>query len=35
LKVQIQARRTAGATTGGQQGGGGSIGLSPRYARLL
>lgn len=35
LKVQIQTRRTAGATTGGKYGGGGSIGCSPRYARLL
>lgn len=35
LKVQIQTRRTAGATTGGKFGGGGSIGVSPRYARLL
>jgi hypothetical protein len=35
LKVQIQVRRTAGATTGGKYGGGGSIGCSPRYARLL
>lgn len=35
LKVRIQVRRTAGATTGGMFGGGGSIGCSPRYARLL
>lgn len=35
LKVQIQVRRTAGASTGGKYGGGGSIGCSPRYARLL
>lgn len=35
LKVQIQVRRTAGATTGGKYGGGGSIGGAPRYARLL
>jgi hypothetical protein len=35
LKVQIQVRRTAGATTGGRYGGGGSIGGAPRYARLL
>lgn len=35
LKVEIQARRTAGATTGGRFGGGGSIGIAPRYARLL
>ncbi|MFI1734051.1 hypothetical protein ACH40E_33530 [Streptomyces acidicola] len=35
LKVRIQVRRTSGATTGGMFGGGGSIGASPRYARLL
>ncbi|WP_405554352.1 hypothetical protein [Streptomyces sp. NBC_01171] len=35
LKVQIQTRRTSGATTGGKYGGGGSIGSAPRYARLL
>lgn len=35
LKVQIQVRRTSGATTGGRFGGGGSIGGAPRYARLL
>jgi hypothetical protein len=35
LKVQIQVRRTSGATTGGRYGGGGSIGGAPRYARLL
>lgn len=35
LKVQVQVRRTAGATTGGKYGGGGSIGGAPRYARLL
>lgn len=35
LKVQIQVRRTSGATTGGKFGAGGSIGVSPRYARLL
>lgn len=35
LKVQVQVRRTAGASTGGKWGGGGSIGCSPRYARLL
>lgn len=35
LKVQIQVRRTAGAPTGGQFGGGGAIGCSPRYARLI
>lgn len=33
--LQIQTRRTAGATTGGRNGNGGSIGLSPRYARML
>ncbi|MFJ5802671.1 hypothetical protein [Streptomyces decoyicus] len=35
LKVQIQTRRTAGATTGGKFGGGGAIGSAARYARLL
>ncbi|MEU7381558.1 hypothetical protein AB0A91_16450 [Streptomyces sp. NPDC042207] len=35
LKVRFQTRRTSGATTGGRYGGGGSIGGSPRYARLL
>ncbi|MGQ4351993.1 hypothetical protein [Streptomyces drozdowiczii] len=35
LKVEIQARRTSGATTGGKFGGGGSIGIAPRYARIL
>ncbi|MEE4491622.1 hypothetical protein [Streptomyces sp. BE230] len=35
LKIQIQARRTSGATTGGRFGAGGSIGIAPRYARLL
>lgn len=35
LKVQIQVRRTSGATTGGLYGDGGSIGGAPRYARLL
>lgn len=35
LKVQVQVRRTAGATTGGKYGGGGAIGGSPRYAQLL
>ncbi|MFH9826717.1 hypothetical protein ACH4NG_26210 [Streptomyces bobili] len=35
LKVQLQCRRTSGATTGGRYGGGGSIGASPTYARLL
>ncbi|MGI3198451.1 hypothetical protein ACRJ4B_16170 [Streptomyces sp. GTA36] len=35
LKVQFQVRRTSGATTGGRYGGGGSIGGSPTYARML
>lgn len=35
LRIQIQVRRTAGATTGGKFGGGGSIGLSPTYARMI
>ncbi|MDT0473016.1 hypothetical protein RM863_12865 [Streptomyces sp. DSM 41014] len=35
LKVQVQVRRTAGATTGGKYGSGGCIGGAPRYARLL
>lgn len=35
LKIQIMTRRTSGATTGGKFGGGGSIGISPTYARLL
>lgn len=35
LKVRIQTRRTAGASTGGKYGAGGSIGCAPRYARLL
>lgn len=35
LRVEIQTRRTSGATTGGRNGNGGSIGLSPRFARLL
>ena len=35
LKVQVQVQRTAGASTGGKYGGGGSIGGAPRYARLL
>ncbi|MFD5938268.1 hypothetical protein [Streptomyces griseus] len=34
LLIQIQTRRTAGATTGGRNGNGGSIGLSPRFARV-
>ena len=35
LKVQLQVRRTSGATSGGMYGGGGSIGGAFRYARLL
>lgn len=35
LKVQLQVRRTSGATTGGKWGGGGSIGGAPTYARML
>lgn len=35
LKVLIQARRTSGQTTGGKFGSGGSIGIAPRYAKLL
>ncbi|MEU0157927.1 hypothetical protein ABZ154_03540 [Streptomyces sp. NPDC006261] len=35
LLVEIQTRRTSGASTGGRNGNGGSIGLSPRFARLL
>lgn len=35
LKIELQTRRTSGATTGGRFGGGGSIGIAPRYARLL
>lgn len=35
LKVQLKARRTSGATTGGKYGGGGSVAVAPRYARLL
>lgn len=35
LKVQVQVRRTAGASTGGKWGSGGSIGSAARYARLL
>lgn len=34
LLIQIQTRRTAGASTGGRNGNGGSIGLSPRFARF-
>ncbi|MFI6639942.1 hypothetical protein [Streptomyces sp. NPDC050504] len=35
LKVQLQVRRTSGASTGGKFGGGGSIGGAPTYARLI
>lgn len=35
LKVQIKARRTSGATTGGKFGAGGAVAVAPRYARLL
>lgn len=35
LKIRIQVRRTAGASTGGRYGGGGAIGIAPRYARLI
>ncbi|MGQ5576081.1 hypothetical protein [Streptomyces sp. ECR3.8] len=35
LKIQIQVRRTSGATTGGKFGNGGAIGGAPRYARLI
>ncbi|PVE04658.1 hypothetical protein [Streptomyces scopuliridis] len=35
LKILIQARRTAGATTGGKFGTGGAIAIAPRYARLI
>ncbi|MGJ5895159.1 hypothetical protein ACSCBZ_24865 [Streptomyces niveiscabiei] len=35
LKVQIEVRRTSGATTGGKFGGGGCIGGAPTYARLI
>jgi hypothetical protein len=35
VQVEIQVRRTSGASTGGRTGNGGSIGLSPRFARLL
>lgn len=35
LKIQIQVRRTSGATTGGKFAGGGAIGGAPRYARLI
>lgn len=35
LRVDLQTRRTAGATTGGRYGGGGCIGSSIRYARMI
>lgn len=35
VQVSVQARRTSGAATGGKHGLGGSIGIAPRYARLL
>ncbi|MDX3074629.1 hypothetical protein [Streptomyces sp. MI02-7b] len=35
VKVQLQVRRTSGATTGGKYGTGGCIGSAPRYARLI
>ncbi|MEU4205577.1 hypothetical protein AB0F64_37395 [Streptomyces sp. NPDC026294] len=35
LKIQIQTRRTSGATAGGRYGGGGAIGSAPRFARQL
>ncbi|PJN38990.1 hypothetical protein CG747_20840 [Streptomyces sp. CB02959] len=35
LKIQIQTKRTSGATTGGKFGGGGSIGSAARFARQL
>ena len=35
LKVQIKARRTSGATTGGKFGAGGAVAIAPRYARLI
>ncbi|MFD4572107.1 hypothetical protein ACFWNK_01750 [Streptomyces sp. NPDC058417] len=35
LKVQLQVRRTSGASSGGKFGGGGSIGGAPTSARLL
>lgn len=34
-KIFIQTRRTAGQTTGGKFGSGGSLGIAPRYAKLL
>lgn len=35
VKVEVQTRRTTGANTGGKFGGGGSIGIAPRYARMI
>lgn len=35
LHIELQVRTTSGATTGGRYGRGGSIGISPVYARLL
>lgn len=35
LTIGIHGRRTSGATTGGRFGFGGSVGVSPLYARLL
>jgi hypothetical protein len=35
VKLEIQSRRTSGATTGGRNGGGGTISIAPRYARLI
>lgn len=35
LRVDVQTRRTAGATTGGRYGGGGCIGSTVRYARMI
>lgn len=35
LHIELQVRRTSGATTGGRGGQGGSIGISPVFARLL
>ncbi|MEU0370647.1 hypothetical protein ABZ070_10340 [Streptomyces sp. NPDC006283] len=35
VKLDIQCRRTSGATTGGHFGTGGTISIAPRYARLL
>ncbi|WIC88828.1 hypothetical protein SEA_ONIONKNIGHT_21 [Streptomyces phage OnionKnight] len=35
LQVRLQVRRTSGATSGGRYGGGGAIGSSIRFARLI